>query len=121
MIYTTLNNIKEQNPDEDTWSKLVEYLGTDFNPNAKISLLTILDSNGFDDTIWALQFCQDDKFMHLLVHEFVQHGLQTLIETAEKFRDREVTEDELATVRKSEDVWQEQRLQELLSIEDSND
>ncbi len=58
---TTLNQILKHNPcgqgvtDEEGWRKLLNYLGKTEPDNEPLSLLTILESNGFEDALWALR------------------------------------------------------------------
>lgn len=59
-MYTTLNRIRQRNPCTDGWEKLLKYLGKTGPDDEPLSLLTILESNGFDDTLWCLRAV--DKF-----------------------------------------------------------
>jgi hypothetical protein len=54
-MQTTLNKIKEHNPCKDGWEKLLNHLNKTQSDDEPIELLTILESNGIDDTIWALR------------------------------------------------------------------
>ena len=54
-MQTTLNKIKEHSPCEDGWKKLLNYLGKTQADDEPLELRTILESNGLDDTIWALR------------------------------------------------------------------
>ncbi len=55
MIYTTLNKIREHKPCKKGWEKLLTHLGKTKADNEPLPLLTILDSNGLDDCLWALR------------------------------------------------------------------
>ena len=52
---TTLNAIREHAPCAERWKKLLTYLGKTEADDEPLSLLTILDSNGLDDALWALR------------------------------------------------------------------
>ena len=106
-----LKDIRKNEPCEDRWKKLLEHLGvspsdakTDETP---ISLMTILDSNGFDDCIWC--FCAlDEKHensVRLLVCDFAERSMkyvsedekrpQLAIDTARKYANGQATKEEL--------------------------
>lgn len=55
MIYTTLNKIRAHHPCESGWVKLLKHLGKSTPDDEPLALLTILDSNGLDDTLWCLR------------------------------------------------------------------
>ena len=58
---TTLNQILKHNPcgqnpsDKEGWMKLLNYLGKTEPDNEPLPILTILESNGFEDALWALK------------------------------------------------------------------
>ena len=53
---TTLNRLKAAGACRERYAHLVQSLGgTGFDHDAPISLLTILESNGVEDTVWCLQ------------------------------------------------------------------
>jgi hypothetical protein len=52
---TTLNKIWAHSPCDDGWEKLIKYLGKSEPDDTPLSLLTVLESNGLDDTLWALR------------------------------------------------------------------
>lgn len=52
---TTLNKIREHNPCKEGWEKLLSALGKTKADDEELSLLTILDSNGFDDAVWCFR------------------------------------------------------------------
>jgi len=54
-ITTTLAEIREHQPCENGWKELLRYLGKTKADNEPLLLLTILDSNGFDDCLWSLR------------------------------------------------------------------
>lgn len=54
-MYTTLNAIREHHPCEDLWETLLKYLGKTSADDEPLSLLTILESNELDDTLWCFR------------------------------------------------------------------
>jgi hypothetical protein len=54
-MQTTLNRIKYHSPCEDGWKKLLNYLNKTQSDDEPLELRTILESNGIQDTIWALR------------------------------------------------------------------
>ncbi len=54
-MFTTLNKIREQGPCADGWELLLRHLGKTKADDEPLSLLTVLDSNGLDDTLWCFQ------------------------------------------------------------------
>jgi hypothetical protein len=52
---TTLNEIREHSPCHDGWAKLLAHLGKTKADDEPLHLLTILESNGFDDALWCLR------------------------------------------------------------------
>jgi hypothetical protein len=54
-MFTTLNKIRAKSPCFDGWSKLLKYLGKTKADDEPLSLLTILNSNGVEDTIWCFR------------------------------------------------------------------
>jgi leucyl aminopeptidase (aminopeptidase T) len=54
-MQTTLNRIKLHSPCEYGWEKLLNHLNKTQSDDELLELRTILESNGLDDTIWALR------------------------------------------------------------------
>ena len=52
---TTLNQIRKHSPCTDGWGKLLAHLGKTQADDEPLSIITILDSNGLDDALWALR------------------------------------------------------------------
>ena len=52
---TTLNKIRAHSPCKDGWEKLLKSLNKTGPDDEPLDLLTILDSNGLDDTLWCLR------------------------------------------------------------------
>lgn len=55
MFYTSLNKIWAQGPCNRGWETLLNYLGKTEADDEPLSFHSILQSNGLDDAIWALQ------------------------------------------------------------------
>lgn len=55
MIATTLKKIRESSPCKCGWEKLLTHLGKTKADDDPLPLLTILESNGLDDCLWALR------------------------------------------------------------------
>ena len=58
---TTLSEFHNQGADPQSLSKLMSHLGKSEIDDMPISLLAILDSNGFRDALWALSAIQSFK------------------------------------------------------------
>jgi len=61
MITTTLNKIREHQPCQDGWVKLNKHLGVDYDKDAPINIIEILNNNGLDDAIWCLRAVDNHK------------------------------------------------------------
>ena len=57
---TTLNRIRAAKPCGEGWEKLLAHLGKTKADDEPLDLLTILDSNGFDDALWVLSYAMPD-------------------------------------------------------------
>ena len=51
---TTLNAIRAASSCHDGWTKLLKHLGKTSADDEPLLLLTVLDSNGLEDTLWVL-------------------------------------------------------------------
>ena len=51
---TTLSRIRDEEPCKNGWAKLLAHLGKTAADDEPLDLLTVLDSNGFDDALWVL-------------------------------------------------------------------
>ena len=60
-LTTTLNEIKEHSPCDYGWNILCEHLGKNFDHDEDINLLTILESNGIQDCLWAFRTTHQDS------------------------------------------------------------
>ena len=54
-LHTTLNQIRSHNPCSNGWGKLLQHLRNTQADDELLSFATILESNGFDDTLWCLR------------------------------------------------------------------
>ena len=57
---TTLSRIRDAVPCKDGWEKLLAHLGKTAADDEPLDLLTVLDSNGFDDALWVLSYAMPD-------------------------------------------------------------
>jgi hypothetical protein len=55
MITTTLRQIRQHNPCSEGWRTLLSSLGKTGADDDPLPLVTILQSNGLDDTLWCLR------------------------------------------------------------------
>ena len=55
MITTTLRKIRQHNPCSEGWRTLLSSLGKTGADDDPLPLVTILQSNGLDDTLWCLR------------------------------------------------------------------
>ena len=53
-MQTTLNKIRNFQPCQDGWKKLLAYLNKTKPDDEPLALTTILESNGLDDALWCL-------------------------------------------------------------------
>lgn len=57
---TTLSRIRDAEPCEDGWAKLLKHLGKTKADDEPLSILTVLDNNGLDDALWVLSNAMPD-------------------------------------------------------------
>ena len=102
--YTTLNKIREHSPCADGWSKLLRHLGKTQADDEPLSLVTILDSNGLDDTLWCLRSCdgidREARLYAVWCARQVQHLMTdprslAALDVAERHANGEATDKEL--------------------------
>jgi hypothetical protein len=58
---TTLNEIRAAGPCDDVWEELLKHLGKTRADDEPLHLMTILESNGFDDATWCLRAASLDQ------------------------------------------------------------
>ena len=99
---TTLNAIREHSPCASGWAKLLRSLGKTKVADEPLLLSVILDSNGLDDTLWALRaVVERDREIRLYgvwCARQVQHLMTdprsiSAINVAEQFAKGEVTKE----------------------------
>ena len=76
-LTTTLNKIRACSPCTSGWQTLLKHVGKDFNPDAEINLLTVLQSNGVVDMLWTLRATDQDskRIASQLAIEFAEQAL----------------------------------------------
>jgi hypothetical protein len=151
MLYTTLNDILKycpcgQDPNERPqkgWCKLLNHLGKTEADDEPLSILTILESNGLEDALWALRAVDGhDREIRLLACDFAEHVLpiyereypndrrvRTCIAVARRYATGDATHEAWAardaawaaawaatgTAGTAEFPWQEAKLREMLA------
>ena len=58
---TTLREIRGHKPCQNGWGKLLKHLGKTQSDDEPLHLMTILESNGFDDATWCLRTASLDQ------------------------------------------------------------
>ena len=113
MITTTLNDIRKHSPCTSGWEKLLTSLDKTAPDDMPLPLEHILDSNGLDDALWALQAIEghDRAFRLFACHcakvvlplfekEYPEDKrVRKAIETAERFAAGEASLEELDAAR----------------------
>ena len=104
----TLNVIRAQVPCESGWRKLLEHLGKTGGDDEPLSMLTVLESNGFNDALWCLCCVSaSDGAVRLLACEYAQavaqlstdSRVQAAIDTARRYAHGDATDAEMAAAR----------------------
>ena len=73
MWMTTLNKIRSHSLSEHGWKKLLKHLGKTKADDDPLSIIEILDSNGFADALWCLRTVDDhEREIRLLAVEFAR-------------------------------------------------
>jgi membrane protease subunit (stomatin/prohibitin family) len=105
---TTLNKIRQHSPCKEGWTKLLKHLGKTEADYVELDLLTILSSNGLDDTLWCLRavdgFDKEKRLMAVAFAREVQHLMKdprsiAALDVAERFANGEATEEDLRDAR----------------------
>ena len=108
MIYTTLNKIRACGPCENGWVKLLKHLRKTSADDEPLALLTILDANGLNDTLWCLRTVPEhDRTWRLFAvwcARQVQHLMQdqrsiAALDIAERYANGLATAEELTAAR----------------------
>jgi hypothetical protein len=82
-LTTTLNQLKlkgacsQEVGSGEGYDKLSQFLGPDYGKTTLIDILTILESNGFDDAVWSLQATVEpsDSVKRLIAADFAESVL----------------------------------------------
>ena len=108
MNFTTLNKIKACSPCTNGWETLLKSLGKTKADDEPVSLIHILNSNGLDDALWALQ-CSDASHRDMRLYAVwcarqVQHLMKdgrslAALDVAERHANGQATDDELNAAR----------------------
>lgn len=116
---TTLNELRKHHPCSYGWGKLLAYLGKTEADDEPLPLMTILESSGLEDALWALRAvngCESGIRRYAI---WCARQVQDLMEdprsveavgVVEKFVDGLASEDELAYARTAalkawKDAW----------------
>ena len=103
-MFTTLNKIREQGLCIDGWERLLRSLGKTRPDGEPLSLLTVLDSNGLDDTLWCFRaidgFDKEKRLFAVWCARQVQHLMTdsrslAALDVAERFAFGDATRTEL--------------------------
>lgn len=119
MLTTTKRLLREHGACKDRYRVLLEHIGQRYHDDQPITLLTVLASNGFFDTLWCLravppeQEAERDRLAREVACDFAEHVLpiyeaaypndkrpRQAIETARKYLQGLATEAELANARR---------------------
>ncbi len=101
---TTLNLIRACSPCASGWSKLLAHLGKTGPDDEPLSLVTILDSNGLGDALWALRtvegFDREKRLFAVWCARQVEHLLtdqrsRDALDVAERYARGRATREEL--------------------------
>ena len=110
---TTLNAIRACAPCASGWAKLLSHLGKTRANNKPLSLITILDSNGLDDALWALRAVdghdREKRLYAVWCVRQVEHLLtdqrsRDALEVSERFARGRATREELDAARAAADA-----------------
>ena len=107
MFFTTLDRIRANRPCQPGWEKLLRNLGKTHADKEPLSLLTILESNGIEDAIWALRAiddCPEKRLFAVRCIRQIQHALTdrrslNALDVAERHAVGEATDEDLAAAR----------------------
>lgn len=112
-LYTTLNRIRENAPCAPGWQKLLSFLNKTQADDEPLNLLTILESNGVSDCLWAFRCIDDNNAIYrLIAADFAESVLpiyekhypgdgypRKAIQTARDYANHKANAYELFTVR----------------------
>ena len=108
MICTTLNKIREHSPCQDRWGKLLKHLNKTSADDDALPLLTILESNGLEDTLWCLstlpEYDREWRLFAVWCARQVQHLMtdprsRAALDVAERYAKGKASEEEMDAAR----------------------
>ena len=105
-MYTTLNEI-QKNISKYSWEKLLRHLNKTEPDDEPLHLLTVLESNGFEDALWYIEDLYDKKsylklavlFAREVQHLMPEESVQALA-VFERYVDGNATDEEFQEARK---------------------
>lgn len=108
-MYTTLNRIREHSPCTDGWETLLKYLGKTKPDDEPLPLLTILNSNGFDHTLWCFRvvdgFEKEKLLLGITFAREVAHLMpaesKKALDVLERYANGSATEKEFEVARRA--------------------
>ena len=110
-MYTTLNEIQKHKLSQYSWEKLLRYLNKTYADEQPLPLLTVLESNGFEDALWCVKNLYDKKSnlkLAVLFAREVQHGMPEesvqALAVFERYVDGNATDEEFQEARKA--AWE---------------
>jgi hypothetical protein len=101
---TTLNQIRKHSPCHEGWAKLLRTLNKTKADDEPVSIVQVLDSNGFDDALWCLRAVQGrDKEIRLFAvwcarqveHLMTDKRSTDALDVVERFANGETSQQEL--------------------------
>jgi len=107
-ICTSLNKIREFDPCEDGWKKLLTHLGKTKADDEPLAFSVIVESNGLEDALWACKTTPEyDHEWRLFAvwcarqveHLMTNHQSTDALDVAERFANGQATDEELHAAR----------------------
>lgn len=107
-MYTTLNKLRKHGPCADGLAKLLDNLGKGEADDEPLSIITILESNGLEDALWALRavdgYDREIRLYAVWCARQVQHLMTDqrsldALDVAEKYANGDATDEELQAAR----------------------
>ena len=104
-----MNAIRKHQPCTDGWEKLLKHLGKTGADDEPLSLLTTLESNGFDDTLWCFRavdgFEKEKLLLAITYAREVEHLMpaesKKALDVFERYANGLVTQEEFETARET--------------------